>query len=232
MWGRLRRRLNLPDRSGSTSQHALIAALAREQELAEVYASLGKTVVDLAQANDELEREISIRRRAEMALREREALLESIFATSPDIISIVEADGRIRMINPAIREILGYAPEVWVGRNALDLVHPEVHSQLIHVLGTLLAGRRREAKYMRIRCRHAEGFWKVLETNGRVIARTEMAPSAVVVVARDVTEQVRLEESLRESEERYRGAARTAEAANQAKSEFLSASLSSFRWAT
>jgi len=222
MWGRLRRRLNLPDRSESTSQRALIAALAREQELAEVYASLGKTVVDLAQANDELEREISIRRRAEMALREREAMLESIFAASPDIISIVEADGRIRMINPAIREILGYAPEVWVGRNALDLVHPEAHSQLIYALRTLVAGRRHEAKYTRIRCRHAEGFWKVLETNGRVIAGTEMAPSAVVVVARDVTEQVRLEESLRESEERYRDAARTAEAASQAKSEFLS----------
>jgi PAS domain S-box-containing protein len=222
MWGRLRRRLKLPDRSESTSQRALIAALAREQELAEVYASLGKTVVDLAQANDELEREISIRRRAEMALREREAMLESIFAASPDIISIVEANGRIRMINPAIREILGYAPEVWVGRNALDLVHSEAHSQLIHALRTLLAGRRHEAKYRRIRCRHAEGYWKVLETNGRVIAGTEMAPSAVVVVARDVTEQVRLEESLRESEERYRGAARTAEAASQAKSEFLS----------
>jgi PAS domain S-box-containing protein len=199
-----------------------MAALSREQELAEVYASLGKTVVDLAQANDELEREISIRRRAEMALREREAMLESIFAASPDLISIVEADGRIRMINPAIREILGYAPEVWVGRNALDLVHPEAHSQLITVLRTLSAGRRREAKYTRIRCRHADGFWKVLETNGRVIAGTETAPSAVVVVARDVTEQVRLEQSLRDSEERYRSAARTAEAASQAKSEFLS----------
>jgi PAS domain S-box-containing protein len=222
MWGRLRRRLNLPNRTEPGSQRALIAALAREQELAEVYASLGKTVVDLAQANDELEREVSIRRRAEMALRDREAMLESIFAASPDIISIVEADGRIRMINPAIREILGYAPEVWVGRNALDLVHPEAHSQLIHVLRTLLAGRRREAKYTRIRCRHADGFWKVLETNGRVIAGTETAPSAVVVIARDVTEQVRLEQSLRESEERYREAARTAEAASQAKSEFLS----------
>ena len=222
MWGRLRHWLNLPHRSESTSQRALIAALAREQELAEVYASLGKTVVDLAQANDELEREVSVRRQAEMALREREATLESIFAASPDIITIVEADGRIRTINPALREILGYAPEAWIGRNALDLVHPAVHSQLIHVLGTLVAGRRHEAKYTRILCRHAAGFWKVLETNGRVIASTEMAPSAVVVVARDVTEQVRLEESLRESEERYRDAARTAEAASQAKSEFLS----------
>ena len=55
-----------------------MAALSREQELAQVYASLGKTVVDLAQADDELEREISVRRRAEMALREREATLESM----------------------------------------------------------------------------------------------------------------------------------------------------------
>src|SRR5262245_20158861 len=153
MWGRLRRWLKQSRPSEATSQSALIAALAREQELAEVYASLGKTVVDLAQANDELEREISVRRRAEMALRDREATLESIFAASPDIITIVEADGRVRMINPAIREILGYAPEAWIGRNALDLVHPEAHSQLLHVLQTLVAGRRREARYTRIRCR-------------------------------------------------------------------------------
>jgi PAS domain S-box-containing protein len=222
MWGSLRRWLNLLHRSESTSQRALIAALAREQELAEVYASLGKTVVDLAQANDELEREISVRCRAEIALRDREATLESIFAASPDIITIVEADGRIRMINPAIREILGHAPEAWIGRNALDLVHPEAHEQLSYVLRGLVAGRRHEARYRRIRCRHAEGFWKVLETNGRIIAGTEMTPTAVVVVARDVTAQVRLEESLRESEERYRDAARIAEAASQAKSEFLS----------
>jgi PAS domain S-box-containing protein len=222
MWSRLRHWLNQPRGHSAISQHALIAALAREQELAEVYASLGKTVVDLAQANDELEREISVRRRAEMALRDREAMLESIFAASPDIIAIVEANGRVRMINPAIREILGYAPESWVGRNAVDLVHPEVHDQLLHMLRALVAGRRPEVRYARLRCRHVEGFWKVLETNGRIIAGTETAPGAVVIVARDVTEQARLEESLRESEERYRGAALTAEAASRAKSEFLS----------
>jgi PAS domain S-box-containing protein len=222
MWGRLRRWLNQPQRHAAISQNALIAALAREQELAEVYASLGKTVVDLAQANDELEREISVRRRAETTLHEREATLESIFAASPDIIAIVESDGCVRMVNPAIHEILGYAPEAWLGRNALDLVHPEAHNQLLLALRALVAGRRHEARYTRLRCRHAEGFWKVLETNGRAIAGTETAPGAVVVVARDVTEQVRLEESLRESEERYRGAAQTAEAASQAKSDFLS----------
>src|SRR5262245_57234489 len=160
MWGRLRRWLNLPHRSESTSQRALIAALAREHELAEVYASLGKTVVDLAQANDELEREISVRRQAEIALREREATLESIFAASPDIITIVEADGRIRMINPAIREILGYAPDAWVGRNALDLVHPELRGQLLHMLRALVAGQRPEVRYARLRCRQSEVFWK------------------------------------------------------------------------
>src|SRR5262245_16632001 len=202
MWSRLRRWLNQPRGHSAISQHALIAALAREQELAEVYSSLGKTVVDLAQANDELEREISVRRQAEMALREREATLESIFAASPDIVAIVEADGRVRMVNPAIHEILGYKPEAWIGRNALDLVHPEAHSQLLHVLRALVVGRRHEARYTRLRCHHAEGYWKVLETNGRVIAGTETAAGAVVVVARDVTEQVRLEESLRQREER------------------------------
>jgi PAS domain S-box-containing protein len=221
MWGSLRRWLKLPHRTESISQRALAAALAREQELAEVYASLGKTVVDLAQANEELEREIAVRRRAEMALRDREAMLESIFAASPDIIAIVEADGRIRMINPAIRELLGYAPEAWIGRNALDLVHPEAHDQLLLALRGLVAGHH-EARYTRIRCRHADGFWKVLETKGRIIAGTEMTPPAVVVVARDVTAQVLLEETLRESEERYRDAARIAEAASRAKSEFLS----------
>jgi PAS domain S-box-containing protein len=222
MWSRLRRWLNLSRPSESASQSALFAALAREQELAEVYASLGKTVVDLAQANDELEREIAVRRRAEMALRDREATLESIFAASPDIITILETDGRVRMITPAIREILGYTPDAWVGRSALDLVHPEAHSRLVHVLRILVAGKRREANYTRIRCRHAEGFWKVLEANGRVITGSGEQPDAVLVVARDVTEQARLEESLRESEERFRSAARTAEAASHAKSQFLS----------
>jgi PAS domain S-box-containing protein len=222
MWGRLRHWLKQSQRSETNSQNALLAALAREEELADVYASLGKTVVDLAQANEELEREVAERRRAEAALREREATLESIFAASPDIIAIVEIDGRVRMINPAIREILGYAPEAWVGKNALGMVHAEAHNPLAYMFRTLVAGRCHETTYTRLRCRHAEGFWKILEANGRVIVDYKGVPDAVVIVARDVTEQVRLEETLRQSEERFRSAAHIAEAASQAKSQILS----------
>jgi PAS domain S-box-containing protein len=222
MWGRLRRWLQSSQPSETNSQSALLAALAREDELADVYASLGKTVVELAQANDELEREVAERRRAEAALREREAMLESIFAASPDIIAIVESDGRVRKLNPAIHEILGYAPEAWVGRSVLDMVDSEAHNPLADMIQALVAGQRYETTYTRMRCRHAEGYWKVIEANGRVIAGSEDAPDTVVVVARDVTRQAQMEERLRDNEERCRNAARIAEAASQAKSEILS----------
>lgn len=44
---------------------------------------------------------------------------------SSDVVMILEDDGTVRYISPAVERVLGYRPEDFVGTLAYDYVHPE-----------------------------------------------------------------------------------------------------------
>jgi two-component system, LuxR family, sensor kinase FixL len=61
---------------------------------------------------------VTERRQADEAVREREATLQAVINASPDIITILDADGGIRSMSPAVHRILGRPVEERVGRSA------------------------------------------------------------------------------------------------------------------
>ena len=87
-----------------------------------VYDDHGALADTLSYATD-----VTERRQADDALREREATLQAVINASPDIISILDAEGAVRSLSPAAQRILGQPPDVGVGRNALEAetVHPD-----------------------------------------------------------------------------------------------------------
>jgi PAS domain S-box-containing protein len=157
--------------------------------------------------------DITERRQAEEALREREATLQAIIAASPDIITIIDPDGHVRLVNPAVRRMMGLDPSDLVGRDALERVHPDDQAAAALVEG-LFAGNADELA-LQYRVRHADGQWLTLESHARLLTDAGDQPTGIVVVSRDVTERARLQQA----QEEARGAA---EAANRSKSEFLS----------
>ena len=71
-------------------------------------------------------RDINRRKRAEEELhRSKERLQAVLVQYGGDLIAIGEADGTIRYISPASERALGYKPEVLIGANAFDWIHPE-----------------------------------------------------------------------------------------------------------
>jgi PAS domain S-box-containing protein len=70
-------------------------------------------------------RDITLRKRAEHALRESEARFRRVFEQSPLGKATAGADFRFREVNPALGTMLGYGPDELVGRSFFDLVHPE-----------------------------------------------------------------------------------------------------------
>jgi PAS domain S-box-containing protein len=50
---------------------------------------------------------------------------EALDHVSHDAFVIVNVDGIVRSVSPACRALFGYEPEDWVGRSALDVVHPD-----------------------------------------------------------------------------------------------------------
>ncbi|HEV3496761.1 MAG TPA: ATP-binding protein, partial [Actinomycetes bacterium] len=156
--------------------------------------------------------DVTERKQADDALREREATLQAVIDASPDIISILDAEGAVRSMSPAAQRILGLRADTSRGHSALDgqSIHPDDLERFAGAQRQVLRGER-ESAAVRIRVRHAQGHWLTLEAHSRPLA----APDGLLVVSRDVTRQAKLEEDLRMAK-------LAAEQANEAKSEYLS----------
>jgi len=168
-----------------------------------------------------LEREIALAREdRDLALRESEATLRAVFAASPDMITMVEADGELGPPSPAVRDILGYEPGEYAQMDRMSLIHPDDRERVNETLRSLLQGG--PPVELRFRVPHADGHWVVLESHARGMTDPEGRPSGLVAVSRDVTKKVTLEEALTSAKKEAERAREDAERANRAKSDFLS----------
>jgi PAS domain S-box-containing protein len=157
--------------------------------------------------------DVTERRQAEAAVREREATLQAVIKASPDIITILDGEGTIRSMSPAAERILGRPVDERLGHNALgsEHLHPEDLDRFRDAQRRVLTGQDESAE-VRIRVRHADGHWLTLEAHSRPLAALG---GGLLVVSRDVTDQAVKDEELRLAK-------LAAEQANEAKSDYLS----------
>ncbi len=131
--------------------------------------------------------DVTARLRAEEALRWSEERYRSLVQHAPDIVGIVDRDGVVRYVSPAVQTVLGYSSEELLGRNSLDLVHRDDAPTADAMFGAVLAEPDRIQR-TEFRMRHRDGDWRLLE----VVAHNMLdVPSVrgIVVNCRDVTEQ-------------------------------------------
>ena len=147
-------------------------------------------------------RDISDRRRVERALDESELRFRSLIENASDLISVVGADGRIRYLSPAIRELGGYQPEELLGHDFYELVHPDDLGAARRVMAEIRASRL-ESLPFELRLRGKDGGFRDCESTARNLLGTP-GVDGVVVVTRDITQRKRAEQQLRTTEQRYR----------------------------
>jgi len=148
-------------------------------------------------------RNITERRCAEQALRESEQRLRALFDRAAAGMALVDMEGRILAANEATCRFLGYSPEEIVGMHLWELAHPEDRDKELALNESLVKGKRDgyliDKRFVR---KHGEVVWGRLSVS--LIRDPGGQPQYVVVVAEDITSRRRAEESLRESEARYR----------------------------
>jgi diguanylate cyclase (GGDEF)-like protein/PAS domain S-box-containing protein len=130
----------------------------------------------LLQAAEELAEEV----------QRREARFTRLVQHSSDVIAVVEYDGRIRYMSPAIEMVLGRDPALLSDRQLADLVHEEDMAPLTAIL--------ERAGTARVQCRlgHADASWRHVEiTVNNMLHDPDL--DGIVLNIRDVSERVALE---------------------------------------
>ncbi|MBI5067830.1 MAG: PAS domain S-box protein [Deltaproteobacteria bacterium] len=134
----------------------------------------------------------------ERVLRESEQRFRALIEKSTDVVYVLDADRVIRFFSPGGTAALGWTEAEVVGRPGMELVHPEDEPQVLRRFEGLLAapGATSRATY---RLRHRDGTWRLVDAVGRNHL-ADPALRGVVVSARDITEQRRLQEQLLEAQ--------------------------------
>jgi len=124
-----------------------------------------------------------------------EAELSRFFDLSIDLFSIAGADGYFKRVSPAITEMLGYSVEEALRIPYMDIVHPDDRERALDVVRRQVVGGERIDAFVG-RMRHKDGSWRVL--SWRSLPRGDL----MFATARDVTDEERAAEELRDAKDR------------------------------
>src|ERR671915_1796081 len=156
--------------------------------------SLGETYEDGERLFTGVIRDVTERKEIEKALEESGERIRTLLQNTSDIITLLESDGTIRYISPAVERITGYSPEEQIGISAFGSVHPDDREQALNTFAEVLKEPGLHPP-LEFRVPHKDGSWCYLE---HVVNNLldDPAVRGVVVNSWDVTERKALVEQL------------------------------------
>ena len=117
----------------------------------------------------------------EDALLQRQNL-EGFFQAITDFVFVLDTDGRIQHINPAVKARLGYDASL-LGQPVLAVHPPRVHAEAMRVVGEMLTGKRESCPLPLLR---ADGSEVLVDT--RIVHGNWNGKPALLGISRDISE--------------------------------------------
>ncbi len=163
-------------------------------ELLVQFGELASLALENARLNDESQRELAERIRAEANLRKLSVAVEQ----SPVTIIITDTAGTIEYVNPHFTEMTGYRPEEAIGLNPRILKSGETSAEEYRQLwDTILAGGEWRGEFHN-RNRNGELYWEQAYISP--IRDSSHCITHFIAIKEDISERKQLESQLRHSQ--------------------------------
>ncbi|NTU65469.1 MAG: PAS domain S-box protein, partial [Chloroflexi bacterium] len=157
----------------------------------------------VAEQNAALAAEVLERQRAEETLHASETQLRRITDNMRDVISEIDAQGNILYASSSHLWVLGCRPEEVLGQPIYERLHPDdAPAALLGLAAALETNTTPEA--VTFRYRHTDGYYVWMECTATLLYDDAGEPTGAILSSRDVTQRRSIENSLRDSEARYR----------------------------
>jgi PAS domain S-box-containing protein len=179
---------------------AVEAALRRSQESLEE--QVQQRTVELADALEELRREINEREHVQRSLRQQFAFLQQVIDTVPNPIFCRDLDGVYTACNAAFADFFGLPRTAIIGRRTADFT-PRAYAETIQTTDTQVL-RDGGMVTLELQVARTDGIVADIQTRKVPFVGDDGTPAGVVGVFADVTERRTMERALRVSEEHYR----------------------------
>ncbi len=138
-------------------------------------------------------------KRIETELRVSEAKYHTLFDDALDMIHVVDREGKIVDANKMELETLGYSREEYIGKELLDVIHPDFRERIAGKLKNVLEGKPERAVESAFLTRSGETVPVEVNAFPQVVDGTVVSSRAII---RNITERKQAEQRLHAQTER------------------------------
>jgi len=160
---------------------------------------------DIRTREEELQQEITERKRVEEELRREKENSEAYLTIAGVILAIIDADENISLINKKGCEVLGYQEGELIVRNWFETLLPQrIKDEIRGVFGKLMDGDTEPVEYYENPLLSKDGEERLIAFHNTVIKNPRGQIVGVLLSGEDITERKQMEEKLQQSEGKLR----------------------------
>ncbi len=144
-------------------------------------------------------RDVTEQHEIERNLHQEREFVRRLIECFPDLIVVLDSEGRFKFVSERLKDILGVPPEEYVGKKVGLRMGAEDRAKLSEMLQNTVSGRKAQEQ-IEIRAQHIDGTWKTLRITARPLFDEKGNITGMVSSGRDVTESKQFEQQLAQSE--------------------------------